>query len=301
MQKEAIRQIKVDAAVRQTLDNNPTWYYEPSPGQLKFHQSKHEVRFLFPGNGWGKTAAIGHELQAWMTHSNRWRETPKRKISALWFPEDYKQFTLLLDTMREKCWGPLPAWKPHDHHSLVWPNGNTLYVAPKDRSWKKVQGVPIDLVLFDEHFPMKLYTEMMVRGRGDRRTEIVIAATMTLGLTWEYSKIYRRWLDFHQELGFTEEQAMQAQQHHSIFCWPRGGILDNPSMTERDRKKMDEDIPYTNDKEKQVRMGGGFQDWSGDAVFNEDAVAWMLAEMKRLERDKPTVVKAGAFRIREPR
>lgn len=297
--KAAMGRLKVHRALHKKLDANPTWKYAPSPGQLMFHRSRHPVRFLCPGNGWGKTAAIGHELQAWMTHSNRWRDTPRRQISALWFPEDYKQFELLLSTMREKCWGQLPIWRPHHHHSLVWPNGNTLYVAPKDRSWKKVQGVPIDLVLFDEHFPMALFTEMMVRGRGDRKTEIVIAATMTLGMTWEYKQIYRKWLDHHQAQGLTEDAAMWTQNHHSVFCWPKGGIVDNPSMSEEDRRKMDEDIPYSNAKEKLVRTGGGFQDWSGDAVFDADGLAWMAARAIEEEEIRPTWINAGTIGVKD--
>ncbi len=288
--------MKVSEAVRRRLDNNPTWYYTPSPGQLKFHQSNAAIRFLCPGNGWGKTIAMGHEVQAWMTHSHRWRPTPKRRITALWFPADYKQFAMLLEKLREKCWGPLPVWRPHEHHSLVWPDGSTLYVAPQDRSWKNVQGPPLDLVLFDEHFPMALMTEMQVRRRGDQKTEIVIAATMTRGLTWEYSKIYKPWLDFHAGQGIGEEEAMEKQLHPRIFCWPKGGILDNPSMSEEDRAHMDS-IIYSSDKEKQVRMGGGFQDWSGDAVFDAEGIAWMAAAMRTLERERPTAIKAGTPRI----
>lgn len=299
----------MDAAVRQRLDNNPTWYYKPSSpsidrpnrGQLNFHQATQGIRFLCPGNGWGKTISMGHEVEAWMTHSNRWRITPARRITALWFPADYKQFAILLELLREKCWGQVPIWKPHDNHSLIWPDGSTLYVVPQDRTWTKVQGGAIDLALFDEHPPLKLFSEVYARRRGGKKTEIIIAATMTRGMTWEHKHIYKKWLDFHANLGLSEYDAMVMQKHPDIFCWPRGGILDNPSMTDADHYHMHEAMVYSSEKEKLVRTAGGFQDWSGDAVFGEEGVAWMREQMARVERERPTVVKAGTFRIREPK
>ena len=257
------------------------------------------MRFLCPGNGWGKSVCAGHEVAAWMTHTNRWRQTPGRPITACWFPEDYKQFSIMLTKLREKCWGPVPAWK-EQRHTLTWPDGGTLYVVPKERNWKHIQGIPIDLAIFDEHFPKALYTEIQMRRRGDQPTEIVIAATMTLGLTWEYRAIYKPWLDYHASLGIGEDAAMLTQGHHSIFCWPKGGIQDNPSMSAEDRRHIEQDVVYSSDKEKIVRTGGGFQDWRGDPVFDEAGVAWMKAEMERVERERPTLIRAGSFSIRPP-
>jgi hypothetical protein len=298
--KRGLDRLKLRRALRQAADATPTWYYEPSPGQLAFHASHHAVRFLCPGNGWGKTVACGHEVNAWMTHSNRWRETPTRDITACWFPEDYKQFRILLEKLREKCWGPLPVWR-EQAHTITWPDGGTLYVVPKDRNWKHIQGIPIDLAIFDEHFPKALYTEIQMRRRGEQPTEIVIAATMTLGMTWEYRAIYKPWLDYHASLGIGEDEAMGVQGHHAIFCWPKGGLADNPSMSAEDRRHAQEDVSYSCDKEKVVRLGGGFQDWAGDPVFDVDALERIKVTAEALEKARPTAIKAGSFVVKPPK
>lgn len=297
---ETRRRLEVDNYFHRRLKMDPTWEYMPSPGQLQFHQSRHAVRFLCPGNGWGKTVACGHEVAAWMTHSNRWRLTPGRRVTACWFPEDYKQFRILLEKLREKCWGPVPVWR-EQAHTITWPDGGTLYVVPKDRNWKHIQGIPLDLAIFDEHFPKALYTEIQMRRRGEQPTEIVIAATMTLGLTWEYRAIYKPWLDFHAALGFTEAEAMKLQKHHAIFCWAKGGLEDNPSMSAEDRRHAEQDVSYSCDKEKIVRLGGGFQDWSGDPVFDGDAIDRLNVAREQLDRERPVAIRAGTIRVRPPK
>lgn len=272
----------------------PTRFYRPHAGQLAFHRSTHPIRFLFPGNGWGKSAAMGHEVNAWMTHDDRWQIVPKTRTMAVWFCPQYKQFDILRPMLQEKCFGCYPKWHVSDHY-FEWPNGGRLYVASHDRDWSYLQGIALDLCLFDEHFPDRLYTEMLLRRRGAKRTRFIIAATMTKGMTWEFKKIYQPWLKHHADQGMQEREAIQAQSHQDIFCWPYGGIADNPSMTAQDVRWYSEAVVYSSEKEKMVRLGGGFQDWSGDAVFDFEALQWMQAEAERLELESPTAVKLGSF------
>jgi Terminase large subunit, T4likevirus-type, N-terminal len=288
-------QIRLEAPTKLYKPTDPR--VTPGGGQLDFHCSPHPIRFLFPGNGWGKSAAMGHEVQAWMTHSNRWQVTPKGKITAVWFCPQYKQFDILRVMLQEKCFGCYPRWHVSDHY-FEWPDGGRLYVASHDRDWSYLQGIPLDLCLFDEHFPERLFTEMLLRRRGQKRTRFVIAATMTKGMTWEYKHIYRPWLDYHTKRGLTEQQAINQQTHPDIFCWPYGGIADNPSMTAEDVRWYSEAVVYSSEKEKLVRLGGGFQDWSGEAVFDYDALAWMKQRMEEIEAQAPTAIKAGTFVVK---
>lgn len=289
-------------SLARTWDNErqlrPTNLYAPSDGQLAFHTSTHPIRLLCPGNGWGKSAAMGHEIEAWMNHSNRWQETPKHRILAVWFCPQYKQFEFMRAMLAEKCWGPIPKWHVSDHY-FEWPDGGRLYVASHDRDWSYLQGIALDLALFDEHFPERLWTEMLLRRRGKRRTRFVVAATMTKGMTWEFKHIYKPWLDFHTALGLNEKMAIEQQRNPNIFAWPYGGILDNPSMGATDKKWYEESLVTVSDKERMVRLGGGFQDWSGDAVFDIDALNRMKVRMIELERLYPTAIRNGTFLLKE--
>jgi hypothetical protein len=305
---QVIAQLEAKRRIQSRLGNNPTWNYDPSPAQLACHQSSHPVRFVFPGNGWGKTSFAGHEIAAWMTHSNRWRQTPRRRITGLWFCPEFKQFDLLRPIMIEECWGPSVIWQEQKKR-LVWPNGNMLYLASHGRTWAKVQGIPLDFAVFDEHFKFGLYREMMARRRGKRKTELVIVGTMTLGKTWEYATIYKPWLDYHAAKGIKEGTpctenkpaagAIAQQLHPDLFCWPYGGIDDNRGMDAEDKRWYRDAIPWGSEKERLVRLGGGFQDWNGDAVFDDKGIAWMKQEMERLERERPTWIRAGTFRLKD--
>lgn len=240
---------------------------------------------------------MGHEINAWMMHTNRWQATPEGPIVGVWFCPQYKQFDILRPTLVEKCFGSIPRWKVAEH-KFVWPDGSELYVASHDRDWSYLQGIALDLCVFDEHFKESLWLEMMLRRRGTKRTKFVIAATMTKGLTWEHKTIYTPWLKHHQAQGLSEFEAMRAQSHRDIFCWPYGGIADNPSMTAEDVRWYTDAVPYSCEKEKMVRLGGGFQDWSGDAVFDFDGLLWIKRQAEAIEAETPTEVAAGSFILR---
>jgi len=76
-------------AMRERRRARPFEWYTPSAptpakpwaNQLGFHQAPHTMRFLVPGNGWGKTTAAAAECMAWGMHTNQWQRTP-----ACWAP-----------------------------------------------------------------------------------------------------------------------------------------------------------------------------------------------------------------------
>jgi hypothetical protein len=281
---EQLERIRFTQAMEWRKKQRPHLFYKPhDKGQLQFHQARHYIRFLCPGNGWGKSIAAANEIQAWMEHKNRWRVTPTRPISALWFCPKMDQFEAMKPKLIEAAFGLPPTGPRWTKDRFVWPEGRgELLVASTKASWTTFQGAPRDLVIFDEHFPQSLYVEMLLRRRADQKTEFVIGATMTKGMTWEYPELYVPWLEHHQAKGLDEESAMKVQTHERIFCWPKGGIDDNPGCDEEDRRNYREGVPYSCDKEKLVRLGGGFQDWSGESVFHDEGVAWLIEQQKAL-------------------
>ena len=240
--------------------------------QLGFHKATQPIRGLFPGNGWGKTSAMGAECNAWAHHLCQWQPTPGWPLLMLWFAKLADQFSLICEQLRTTIFGTEVAWKPSDG-TFTWPDGSKLVVGLADQrtDWRRWQGVPVDLVLFDEEPPVELWREMLMRRRGQRQTRFVSGATATTGDSWMAKEIYAPWVEHHKALGIDETRALWAQSHPDIWLWWRGGVEDNPGARATDEAWY-AGRTWSSPKEREVRRRGGFQSWTGDPVFDPEAM-----------------------------
>jgi hypothetical protein len=296
-------QIEADDQIAQLERMRPSMFYKPSRpserdpygGQYLFHRAPHAVRFLCPGNGWGKTAGMGHEVNAWATHSNRWQNTPAHPVSMTWFGPGESQW----NKIRQEIFEPFCFDKPYRYlkgeMAYLWPDGSRLDFRSHAAEWTVGQGTNPDMMLFDELFPFELWVESQMRRRGTRKTRFVIAATQTLGMSWQHEAIYGPWLEAHKKAGLDEDQAMLKQLHPDIWCWTKGGIKSNPSMTEQDINWYYNSVVYSSDAEKRVRLNGGFGDWSGASVFDTRGVLWMQEQARKLHDAKEFVTLNGSI------
>lgn len=259
---------------------------------LQFHTSRHTIRAMFPGNGAGKTTAMAVEADWWLQHTHRYQhiqKVPKWPISAVWFTLKYAQFEEIREQLESVCF--TRGWKWNEQKKRYqWPNGGRLTVWSADGDWLSAQGINPDLCLFDENAPVKMWREMQMRRRGRKKTRFVIAATATQGLTWMYTDVYKKWLEYHEQKGLSEDQAMRQQLHPYIWCWPKGGLEDNPGADEEDRQWYEEQVQYGSPAEKAVRRRGGFLDFNATPVFEPEGVTKleeaMLARAKKLNVPK---------------
>lgn len=264
---------------------NPIEWYDPSrpspqrpwANQLGFHESTHAIRVLVPGNGWGKTTAMGAEVHWWATHTHPYQKTPPWPLLMLWFVRLSAQFELVREQLRTEIFGTTAVWKDQEYQ---WPDGSRLFLGSADKAndWTKWQGVPVDLCCFDEEPHWNIWKEMTLRRRAKRKTRYVAAATATRGESWMERRLYRPWLAHHQDLGLDETRALKVQAHPDIYCWTRGGIGDNPGADAADERWYEEMTKDMHPKERQVRLHGGFQNWVGDAVF--DQMDWVEAQAR---------------------
>lgn len=270
-----------------------------SSGQEQCHRAPHPIRVCAPGNGWGGTVMMGYEADAWARHTNRWQVTPAWPVQMVWFCPEFRQLALIMAELRENCFGPLPVMKesgfggPH----MLWPDGSKLFFASYDRDWKHLQGIPLDKAFFDEQPPVELWRELLMRRRTKRQTRFMCKATQTISDGWMGgAELYMAWLNFHLELGMNEDQAMDAQRHPDIWCWPKGGIMDNPGASDKDVQwYLTRTWPSV--KEKNVRLYGGFQSWRGDPVFDPEGVDWLRQQCDELNRASPG--RRGFFEVME--
>lgn len=257
------------------------FYKSGDTGQLQFHQAPHVYRCLWPGNGFGKTTAIGTEIAWWVHHCHPYQTTPRWPVNMVWCAETFKQFGMLRPQIEKDCFGPERSWRNptgwkynKSEHRYSWADGSVLWLISGDSEWTHVQGINPDAIWFDEEPPHALWNELKIRRRGAKKTRYHFAATATRGLTWMYRELYLPWLNLHQAMGLTEDQAMDTQQHPTTWAWTKGGIADNPGADRTDVAYY-LNLEFASDAEKSVRMRGGFADFSGLPVFNAAAVERM--------------------------
>jgi len=278
--------------------DRPSDFYEPhAGGQVQFHRSRSIVRCLFPGNGFGKTRAVGTEVNWWLSHTHPYQPTPRWPVIAIWCCETFKQFKILRTQLETECFDRPFKFNRADH-IYTMDDGGQMFLVSGDSSWTHVQGINPDIVIFDEQPPEALWNEMKMRRRGARKTRYCFAATATQGMTWMHRDLYAPWLKHHQDLGQDETRATREQLHPRLWVWARGGIKDNPGADAGDVDWY-ESQSFNSDAERAVRLGGGFADFSGTPVF----------DLQALERQKPNLregedgsfVKVPAVNADDPR
>ncbi len=234
------------------------------------------------------SASAAVEVDYWMRDAHPLQATPKPPIVGLWVAKKYQQFDIHRRKL-EQWWEPsVPANFNDSKKRYTWPNGSALYLISGDSDWESVQGIEPDLVVIDEECPEPIWRELQMRRRAGTKTRYVITATATAGLRWMYRDLYKPWLEFHERRGIDETAAMLLQKHdfgdtepalrgvHGIWCWPRGGVADNPVASEEDLA-LYRTRQFKSEAERQVRLYGGFRDFSGTPVFN-------LANLERMRQ-----------------
>ncbi len=268
-------------------EERPWLFYVPHErGQLQFHQATHVNRFLWPGNGFGKTRAASVEVAWWIYHCHPYQSTPAWAPIVVWCAETYKQFEILRTQLEAEALGPERSrahpngWRFNkSDRAYTWPDGARLFLVSGDSSWTHIQGVPVDLAVFDEEPPWPLFNELTQRRRAKRKTRYIITATATQGMTWMYHRLFVPWLKWFSDRGYTLDKALELQNHPLSWVWQRGGIDDNPAADAED-KAYYRMKSYGSEAEKMVRLHGGFADFSGHPVFDRTALEAMRAGLE---------------------
>lgn len=277
-------------------------------GQLQALQSDKIYRILIPGNGWGKTTVMAKDADMLMQRSDPFKPqampNPDRPTTAVWFCQKYQQYDVMrpeIESVFTRGW----QWR-EQKHCYVWPNGSRLYLLSSDSSWEAIQGIEVDAAYFDEHPDRKFWNEMLYRRRGKKKCRYMVSATMTLGITWFVTGVIQPWENYCRERGMTNDEAISRQPHPTTFVWNVGGIQDNPTMTEEDYQHY-ESVSTASEKERQVRLQGGYADFTGLPVFwlkslktmadeaqeGEDGSIVFLPDEDKIAADKLAVAAGG--------
>lgn len=280
------------------LSECPSLGWSPhTDGQDQFLRSMHPARIMVPGNGFGKTVIMGREANhwAWGNHPYNQATMPDpSRVLIYWFCEQFKQFDSLRELLEAKCLTKPYTWNDQDH-VYSFGSGAKMVVLSYDRPWTDIQGIPCDLMCFDEQPPLKLWREARRRRRADRKTRFIIAATATQGDSWMEKEIWEPWANEHRAAGISLDQAREKQVHRYFWVWDKGGIYNNPGADAEDIAEY-ESQTWGSDEEKRVRQHGGFGRFNGRPVFSLDALSAM--ETKMAEWDKTRCVgKVRGFQL----
>lgn len=274
--------IRAENAADRISELRPRWMKTPHQhGQLQFLQSRHKIRVAIPGNGWGKTTTMGWEIDMCVQKDHPFNRDLLYRwpTVAIWVCPKFQQFNIIKRQLEEEIFTRPWSWN-ESRHFYQWPNGGQLHIVSSDSEWEHIQGIPVDLVAFDEHPDRRLWNEFLFRRRGKRKTRYMVAATMTMGLTWFIKEVVQPWEQHHKAMGLTGEQARNQQKHPDIWVWDKGGLRDNPAMDEDDRRHY-ESIGHASSKELTVRLEGGYADFTGDSVFDKEALDRQLVHISK--------------------
>lgn len=257
----------------------PYEWYEPHPKQLQFHQAQHEIRALFPGNRFGKSAAAAMEAQWFCTRTHPHRFNPADPGDVIWACPSFSQFEGLLPDLRALIWGTKPKWHKGDN-ILEFPNGGRLWAWSRDRAWDVLKGLNPAAIIFDEDALAALWNESKARGYGRQETAKIITNTATEAIgTWMETEIYRPWLEYHRERGYSEIEANALQLHPSLFVITIGGIGDNPSLVDK-VEKFRAQVWDGGEDEWHVRNFGGFRYIGARGVFDSGGLKHLMEMTK---------------------
>jgi hypothetical protein len=158
--------------------------------------SKPEV-YLFCANGVGKSALLTNKLH-WSANgynplTKQFSQVPTDIVLVLPTPEkiddiikEYRKWNRLEDEQLHKD-GKAKVSR------ITWPNGSRCIVMTHEVSDFKAEGIEMDVLLFDEPPPRRLYVALTRGGRKKGRKLEVLMAGTPLSAAWLKSDIYVPW------------------------------------------------------------------------------------------------------------
>jgi hypothetical protein len=242
--------------------------------QLDVIMSEADEKFVFCGNGWGKSSFSVNQALWWADgynpHTKEYTPVPATIIVVLDAPA--KVADVWLKELRK--WREIPEeWtfkdgKPHVSR-ITFPNGSEIRFYFHLQEVLAAESVELDYAIFDEPPPRALYVALM-RGtrKKDSKPKMLMVGT-PLAAPWLRIEIYEPWL---------------RGDEPGVECF-RGSVDANRAnlaegYIERFSKRL-------SDKEKKIRLDGEFFDLEG------------LALAHLFKRETHVVRQPTAARIRE--
>lgn len=231
-------------------------FFKPKPKQEVIIRSKALEKYLFCGNGFGKTTLLVNAIHWAATGYNPVTDemTPvpsviylvvddPSKIDQKIIPEYKKWFEL---DEEEQCH---KDGKPH-YSRISYDNGSVCYILTHEVNLLKLEGVEMTHVMFDEPPPRHVFLGLYRGGRVQGRPLQIFMAGTPLYQPWLRTDIYEPWTEGDPDFKDVECFTGETTDNDSI---------DPEEYIRRFGKMLSEE-------EKATRFKGAFFDMSGQAL-----------------------------------
>lgn len=252
--------------------------FKPHPGQEMVIRSAALEKFLFCGNGFGKTTLL--------VNCMHWAATGYNPVTGIKTPVPAKIYLVLDDPgkMEQSIIPEYRKWYNLDDDQLSkrgkanysyisFKNGSEIHVLTHEVNLLKLEGVEMTHLFFDEPPPRHVYVGLTRGGRIKGRPLEVMMAGTPLYQPWLRTQIYKRWVD-------------GALPHVECFS---GETDDNPHLEDEYKTRF---FGNLTEQEKLTRRKGAFSDLSGQALAHLWEPAKHLFDTAELDwdQDNPCVI-----------
>jgi hypothetical protein len=171
--------------------------FKPHSGQLRVILSEKLERYLFCGNGFGKSTVLVNEVHwaamGFNPFTKKHSPVPAKMLLVIDTPEKIDEFLV-----EYRKWNELdPDWTSkggRSHTSFIeWPNGSTLTVVTHQVEPLKLEGRQWTHIFMDEPPPKPVFTGVTRGGRIKGRECRVLLAGTPITAAWMRLDIYEPW------------------------------------------------------------------------------------------------------------
>ena len=227
--------------------------YTPNPGQLPVHQSSKHERWVFSGNGAGKTALCCQEalwaVSGYNPVRNEFTPVPVRGIIVLDHPE--KVTDVYLPEFQK--WANLKSEQLHKRgkpyvSSITFPNGSEIIFLFHGMEQLAFESIEAQFVIFDEPPPRNVFVGLKrsMRTKGSRPWLLGVGTPITG--SWLRQEVYEPWVN---------------GDRPDVDCFRFGTAVNEQNLAEG---YIDQFSRALTEKERRIRLEGEFFDLEGMAL-----------------------------------
>ena len=229
-------------------------HFKPNSGQEQVMRSTASKRFVFAGNGSGKTTMAVMEMiwaaDGYNPIKNSYTPVPANivvvldlpsKVAEVWLPEIEKWYDLDIEEQCHKDGKPF-------YNRITWNNGSSIRFMFHEQSELAFESIECDKVIFDEPPKRHIMVGLFRGGRKKRRkADYLMIGTMIAG-GYLRNQIYLPW---------------QKGDLPEVECFIYGTEVNKDNLAEG---YIEEFGRYLTEDEKKVRLAGGFPAADGLAL-----------------------------------
>lgn len=173
-------------------------HYKPNEGQALVHSSEKPFRWVFAGNGSGKTALAVNEvvwrLDGYNGHTEKILKAPTRvvvvldapaKVDDVWLPE-LNKWAVVKPEMLDKRGKPYVS-------RIKWPNGSELLFMFVEQEPMLFESLEADFVCFDEPPKRSVYIALLRGLRKAHSQPGVLVVGTPIAAPWMRKEVYEPW------------------------------------------------------------------------------------------------------------